>query len=113
MGGLAPAQALAAGTPTILSPGVALAEAITAAGAGRLCDPEPHALSAALEAALAGPPAAMRTAALDLAASAYGWPAIAARLESTYASLLVEHNQLRAGRSTENGHHHTHPEPTL
>ena len=110
--GIAAIEALAAGTPTILSPGVALAEAITAAGAGRLCDPEPHALSVALEAALGGPPAAMRTAALDLAASAYGWPAIAARLENTYASLLVEHNQLRAGLSTENGDHHTHPEPT-
>jgi glycosyltransferase involved in cell wall biosynthesis len=110
--GIAAIEALAAGTPVILSPGVALAEAITAAGAGRLCDPEPHALSAALEAALAGPPAAMRTAARDLAASVYGWPGLAARLESTYASLLVEHNQLRAARSTENGDHNTHPEPT-
>ncbi|MFM7548029.1 MAG: glycosyltransferase [Cyanobacteriota bacterium] len=110
--GIAAIEALAAGTPTILSPGVAVAEAITAAGAGRLCDPEPHALSAALEAALTGPSAAMRAAARDLAATAYGWPAIAARLESTYASILAEQNHLHDGRAIENGPQNSCAEPT-
>jgi glycosyltransferase involved in cell wall biosynthesis len=108
--GIAAIEALAAGTPVILSPGVAVAEAITAAGAGRLCDPEPHALSSDLEASLAGPPAAMRTAAMDLAATAYSWPAIAARLDSTYASLLLEHNRSRQAHTSENGVNNTLPE---
>jgi glycosyltransferase involved in cell wall biosynthesis len=110
--GIAAIEALAAGTPVILSPGVAVAEAITAAGAGRLCDPEPHALSAVLEAALAGPTPAMRSAAVDLATTSYGWPAIAAGLESTYASLLAEHSRSRAGRTVENGAHNIRREPT-
>jgi len=110
--GIAAIEALAAGTPVILSPGVAVAEAITAAGAGRLCDPEPHALSSDLEASLAGPPAAMRTAAMDLAATAYSWPAIAARLDSTYASLLLEHNRSRQAHTSENGVNNTLPELT-
>jgi|LakMenEpi03Aug12_release.lakeMendotaPanAssembly.Ray.scaffolds.fasta_scaffold00945_51 glycosyltransferase involved in cell wall biosynthesis len=110
--GIAAIEALAAGTPVILSTGVAVAEAITAAEAGRLCDPEPYALSLVLEESLAGPPAAMRAAAIDLAATAYGWPAIAARLETTYASLLLEHNRSRDARTIENGAHNTRPEPT-
>lgn len=96
--GIAAIEALAAGTPPILSPGVAVAEAIAAAQAGHVCASEPTALSQALEAALVGPPATMRRAALDLAASAYGWPALAARLEGLYASLLAGRPPLRAGQ---------------
>lgn len=106
--GIAAIEALAAGTPPILSPGVAVAEAIAAAQAGQVCASDPPALSQALEVALGGPPPGMRSAARDLAARDYGWPAIAARLESTYAALIRRCSLPCAGESTHNG-----AEPTI
>ncbi|QPN64296.1 glycosyltransferase [Synechococcus sp. CBW1004] len=110
--GIAAIEALAAGTPTILSPGVAVSEAIAAAQAGHVCDSEPLALSQALEAALAGPPAAMRAAALDLATRAYSWPAIAMRLEETYLSILSGERPLRSASAIEDGAEIARPAPT-
>ena len=86
--GIAAIEALAAGTPPILSPDVAVAASIASAGAGLITSAEPQALSAVLEAALAGPPPEMRAAARSLAASTYSWPAIAAQLQQAYSSVL-------------------------
>lgn len=86
--GIAAVEALAAGTPAILSPDVAVASNIATASAGLIAAAEPQALSEVLESALAGPPPAMRAAAHRLAASHYSWPAIAAQFQQAYTSLL-------------------------
>lgn len=86
--GIAAAEALAAGTPVILSPGVALAPDVRQAGAGLVCEPEPAALAQALERALQPPSAALVEAARALAAERYSWPAIAAALEQHYQAIL-------------------------
>ena len=86
--GIAAAEALAAGTPVILSPGVALAPDVRQAGAGLVCEPDPAALAQALERALQPPSAAMVEAARALAAERYSWPAIAAALEQHYQAIL-------------------------
>lgn len=87
--GIAAAEALAAGTPVILSPGVALAPDVERAGAGLVCEPEPSALAQALQTALLPPPAARVQAARRLAAERYSWPAIAAALERHYRAILA------------------------
>ena len=60
--GIAAIEALAVGTPPILSPQVAIASQIQAAGAGWLVPGEVEPLAERLTAALAGPPAGMRAA---------------------------------------------------
>ena len=80
--GIAAIEALAAGTPTLLSAEVAVAASIAAAAAGRLCPTDPPGLAASLEAALGGPPAAMQAAARSLAARDYSWQAIACQLHA-------------------------------
>ena len=86
--GIAAVEALAAGTPVILSPEVAIAEQIQAAGAGWVVPGQAEPLAERLIAALAGPPAGMRAAAQRLAAEAFGWEAIAATLKAAYAECL-------------------------
>jgi glycosyltransferase involved in cell wall biosynthesis len=85
--GIAVIEALAAGTPAILSPEVAVASAIARAGAGLVCSSEPRTLAATLADALAGPSVSMCQAAVELAASDYSWPVIAAQLENAYSTL--------------------------
>lgn len=86
--GIAAAEALAAGTPVILSPGVAVAAAVAEAGAGVVVEANADALSAALEQALEPPAPAMVAAARHLAANVYSWGAIAAQLEQQYHWIL-------------------------
>lgn len=86
--GIAAIESLAAGTPVILSPAVAVAAEITAAGAGLTVAAQPAALASALEAALGGPAAAMRCAARALADQHYSWPAIGANLRQAYDDIL-------------------------
>lgn len=86
--GIAAAEALAAGTPVILSPGVAIADAVATAGAGVLVEPTSDALAVALEWALEPPAPAMIDAARQLATNVYGWGAIAAQLEVHYREIL-------------------------
>lgn len=86
--GIAAVEALAAGTPPILSPDVAVAASIAAAGAGIVVASEPTQLANALTGALGGPDPRMRCAARALADQAYSWPAIGVRLRETYASIL-------------------------
>jgi glycosyltransferase involved in cell wall biosynthesis len=88
--GIAAIEALAAGTPPILSPEVAIAAQIEAAAAGWLVPGQVEALAERLTAALAGPPAPMRAAARRLAAESFGWPSIAARLVAAYGDCLAE-----------------------
>lgn len=86
--GIAAIEALVAGTPPILSPDVAVSDAIAAAGAGVVVSADPAALASALVDALPGPDPHMRCAARALADEVYSWPVIGARLSHTYAAIL-------------------------
>jgi glycosyltransferase involved in cell wall biosynthesis len=86
--GIAVAEALACGTPVIVSPEVAVAELVEEAGAGLVSSSQPELLAASLSRALAGPTPAMRQAALNLAEQRLAWKAIAAELQSAYSSIL-------------------------
>ena len=87
--GIAAAEALMAGTPAVLCPGVALATDVEAAGAGLICEPTTEALSVCLERCLQPPPVAMRQAARRLAMERYGWPAISRKLIGRYEEILL------------------------
>lgn len=86
--GIAAVEALAAGTPVILSPQVAVAAAVEQGGAGLVCPTGPRQLADALARALGGPPESMQLAARRLAADHYSWPGIAERLQHHYAALI-------------------------
>lgn len=86
--GIAAAEALAAGVPVILSPGVALADAVSKHGAGLVIEPTVEAWAKALLTALTPPSVDMRHAAYQLAAGSYSWPAIAEALHQHYDSIL-------------------------
>jgi glycosyltransferase involved in cell wall biosynthesis len=85
--GIAVAEALAAGTPVIVSPQVAVADLVATAGAGLVCPSEPAALAETLATALAGASPTLRAAARNLAQQHLAWPAIAAELNSAYAAI--------------------------
>jgi len=89
--GIAAAEALAAGTPVILAPGVALAQEVRQAGAGWICDATPEALASRLELCLVPPPDAMRQSARRLAQTAYSWEAISKSLKTQYQGILGHH----------------------
>jgi glycosyltransferase involved in cell wall biosynthesis len=86
--GIAAIEALAVGTPPILTPDVAVADSIEAASAGYVCSSLPSSLCVALEKALSGPSSAMKDAAINLASTSFSWTAIAARLEESYSSII-------------------------
>jgi glycosyltransferase involved in cell wall biosynthesis len=86
--GIAVAEALAAGTPVIVSPQVAIAAEVAAAGAGKISESEPSQLANVLEQALAGPETAMRERALNLARTEFSWDTIATRLIDSYSELI-------------------------
>ncbi len=88
--GIAVVEALAAGTPVIVTPEVAVAERIRAAGAGLVCSSEPQRLVMALEEAMAGSPPGMRAAARSLAQMEYSWDTLALRLSETYQQILTD-----------------------
>ncbi|MCP9849796.1 glycosyltransferase [Cyanobium sp. Morenito 9A2] len=85
--GVAAAEALAAGTPVILSTGVAVAEAVRRAGAGLVCAAERRPLKETLLQALEPPSPAQRQAARALAAERFSWPSITERLIEHYRTL--------------------------
>ncbi len=87
--GIVVAEALACGTPVILSPEVAIADLVKAAGAGLICSSEPEALARCLEQALRRPPASMRQAALNLTREHLDWSAIAEELRNAYTTILT------------------------
>ena len=86
--GIAAIEALAAGTPPILSREVAVAEDIAAAGAGVMAPSDPHGLASLLCRVLEPPTPAMRCAARALAEQQYSWTVIGARLRQGYAAIL-------------------------
>jgi glycosyltransferase involved in cell wall biosynthesis len=86
--GIAAAEALMLGTPVVLSPGVALASEVEAAGAGLIVNSTPEALSACLELCLEPPSASMRSAARLLAKERYGWQSISRNLIQYYYEVL-------------------------
>lgn len=96
--GLAVAEALAAGLPAIISPGVALSSDVDAAGAGLITDATESALASAI-AWTAEHPAAlveMGDRAWQLAHRSLSWETTCARLASLYDALAV--GRQREGR---------------
>ena len=85
--GIAVVEALAAGTPVLISPEVALAPTVAAAGAGVVCSPEPEAMADCLSGLLQHPDPGWRQRAQDLAGEQFAWPAIARRFASAYQDL--------------------------
>lgn len=85
--GIAVIEALAAGTPALISPEVALAPAVAAARAGLVCSAAPEPLAEALAVALQQRDPDWGLRARALAAERYSWPVIARRLVSAYGAL--------------------------
>ena len=86
--GIAAAEALMAGTPVLLSPGVALAADVQAAQAGIICEPTAEALAACLEQCLEPPSLPMRQAARQLAEQQFSWGSISRQLIGHYEVAL-------------------------
>ena len=86
--GIAAAEALMAGTPVLLSPGVALAADVQAAQAGIICEPTVEALAACLEKCLEPPSLPMRQAARQLAEQQFSWGSISRQLIGHYEVAL-------------------------
>jgi glycosyltransferase involved in cell wall biosynthesis len=87
--GIAVVEALAVGTPVIVSPQVAVADRVVAAAAGMVSDSDPARLVEALETALEGAPPGMRLAARRLAQEDFSWTSLAARLREAYQRILI------------------------
>ena len=86
--GIAVVEAMAAGTPVIISPQVAVADLIVGAGAGLVCPDDPASLSKILLRHYQGPSPAMRMAARSLAESTFSWSSVADQLETRYRQIL-------------------------
>ncbi len=87
--GIAAVEALAAGTPVILSPEVAVAADVDRCGAGLVCGSDPEALAQALATALVRPSLSMRASALNLAQMEFSWSTIALQLRDAYRQVLT------------------------
>jgi glycosyltransferase involved in cell wall biosynthesis len=87
--GIAAVEALAAGTPVILSPEVAVAADVARCGAGLVCASDPEALVQALASALERPSLSMRASALNLAETEFSWSTIALQLRDAYRQVLT------------------------
>jgi glycosyltransferase involved in cell wall biosynthesis len=89
--GLALLEALASGTPVVVSPGVNLARDIVAAGAGWVCDEPRVSLTHVLRTALANDEI-LRTKGgrARRYAERFRWPAIATALTKVYDEVLSE-----------------------
>jgi len=86
--GIAVVEAMAAGTPVIVSPQVAVADMILGAGAGLVCPSEPSALCSVLLKHYQGPTSGMRMAARSLAETTFSWSSVADQLETSYRRML-------------------------
>jgi glycosyltransferase involved in cell wall biosynthesis len=83
-------EAMAVGTPVLVSPGVGLARAVQDAGCGLVVEPEPGALGAALEQLWRNAPLrrAMGARGRALAERAYALPRVAGQMADLYRSIL-------------------------
>jgi glycosyltransferase involved in cell wall biosynthesis len=86
--GIAVVEAMAAGTPVIVSPQVAVADLILSAGAGLVCPSDPPSLCQVLLSNYQGPSSAMRLAARTLAETTFSWSSVAEQLETSYRRML-------------------------
>lgn len=86
--GISVVEALAAGTPVIVSPQVAVAELIKGAGAGLVCQSDPAALCQVLLSHCQGPSSTMRLAARSLAETTFSWSSVSEQLETSYLRML-------------------------
>ena len=91
--GISVVEALAAGTPVVISPHVAVAATIHHAQAGIIAQSDPASLSIALFQAMNSPVETMGKAAQNLARQEYSWPSIASRLRSSYVEIVHSHRQ--------------------
>jgi glycosyltransferase involved in cell wall biosynthesis len=87
--GIAAAEALAAGVPVVLTPGVALAEQVSQARAGVIAEASVPGLLEALEShCLESPSRFLRDRARTLASNRYSWNIIANELAEHYRSIV-------------------------
>jgi len=86
--GIAVVEAMAAGTPVIVSPQVAVADMIVGARAGLVCPSEPASLCTVLLKHFQGPSSAMRMSARSLAETTFSWSSVADQLETSYRRML-------------------------
>ena len=87
--GIAAVEALATGTPVILSREVAVAADVARTGAGLVSASDPDALALTLARALERPSLAMQTSAINLAAMDFSWSTIALQLRDAYRQVLT------------------------
>ncbi len=89
--GMAALEAMAAGVPVVLSPGVGLADAVEEAAAGIVCARTPQAFGEAAARLLAQPDLAreMGERGRRLAADRFSWPAIAASTRFVYECAIA------------------------
>jgi glycosyltransferase involved in cell wall biosynthesis len=93
--GNAVVEAMAAGVPSVITPGVNLAAEIDAAGAGLVCATEPAAIAAGIAAILDDPKLAEDLSAGGRSfAARYDWATVAPKLRAMYERALAG-----AGRS--------------
>ena len=83
-------EAMAAGIPVVVSPGVGLAAAVYDSGCGMVVEPEPNALAKAIEQLWRDEPLcrAMGARGRALAEREYSWPRITHQVEDLYRSIL-------------------------
>lgn len=88
--GIAAVEAAGFGLPTLLSPQVAVAPELAAAGAAALAEPTPDALAEHIATLLAdeGARRALAERGRSFVPERYGWPAAAARLAEAYRAVL-------------------------
>lgn len=88
--GLAAFEAMRRGLPVLATPDVGMSEIVREIGAGRVIDPAPASIAAALTAMLsdAAGSRAMGEAGRAHVSAHYGWPSVARRMAGLYASVL-------------------------
>jgi glycosyltransferase involved in cell wall biosynthesis len=100
--GMAALEAMAAGVPVVLSPGVGLAATVEEARAGLVCERTPQAFAEAVAPLLAQPEAAreMGERGRRLAAERFSWPAIAASTRVVYECAIASARATAPARPT-------------
>jgi glycosyltransferase involved in cell wall biosynthesis len=84
-------EALAVGTPAVVTPEVGVADLLTASGGGVVVDATAGAIAAAIRSLVLEPQLRARMSArgAEAVAANYSWPRIAARMEAEYRTMLV------------------------
>ena len=90
--GISVVEAMAAGTPVVISPHVAIAATVEQAQAGIITQCDSESLSNALFQAMNSSSEAMGQAARTLARKIYSWPSIATKLKSSYLDIARHRN---------------------